>query len=187
MKIKYFVPKVGIFMLMIHATCYSILMIFPLSQANGQTTKAKVSSGAFGLTLRGLLSHTVKEVGVEEIKNPEDYQILDAREWAEFQVSHIPGGKWVGYDDFNSDRLGKLKLDKEKPVLLYCSVGYRSEKIGEKLEEMGFKDVSNLYGGIFEWSNMEKPLVDARGKPTKKVHAYNKIWGAWINKGEKVF
>lgn len=187
MKIKYFAPKVGIFMLMIHAASHCLFMLFSPFHANGQPPQPKVESKAFNLTLKGLLSHSVEEIGVSEVKNLENYQILDTREWEEYQVSHIPGGKWVGYDDFQPERVEKLGLDKEKPVLLYCSVGYRSEKIGEKMKEMGYKNVLNLYGGIFEWSNAQKALQDSTGKSTRKVHAYSKAWGVWVKKGEKVY
>ncbi|MCI4668384.1 MAG: rhodanese-like domain-containing protein [Bacteroidia bacterium] len=187
MKIKYFSSRLWIFILLIHAFSYGFFMLLPISQASGQEIRAKVSSPAYDLTLKGLLSHTVREVGVKDIKSLDSYQILDSRELKEFQVSHIPGGKWVGYDDFNMERIEKLGLDKNKPVLLYCSVGYRSEKIGEKLKAAGFKEVCNLYGGIFEWVNEGKPLVDGQGKPTEKVHAYDKLWGSWVKKGEKVY
>lgn len=187
MKIKYFVPKVWIFMLLIHVLSYSFLMVYPVQSAHAQSSSPRVESKAFNLTLKGLLSHSIDAISVDEIKDLDGYQVLDAREYEEYQVSHLPGGKWIGYEDFNPERLEKLNLDKDKPVLLYCSVGYRSEKIGERLETMGYKQVFNLYGGIFEWSNEEKPLLDKAENPTKKVHAYNKIWGAWVNKGEKVY
>jgi 3-mercaptopyruvate sulfurtransferase SseA len=66
-------------------------------------------------------------------------------------------------------------------------VGYRSEKISEKLKQAGFKDVSNLYGGIFEWVNQGNPVVDENGKITDNIHAYSKTWGVWLNKGVKVY
>ena len=48
-------------------------------------------------------------------------------------------------------------------------------------------DVSNLYGGIFEWVNQENPVIDTTGNETKNIHAYNKTWGVWLNKGNKVY
>ncbi|MEL6718853.1 MAG: rhodanese-like domain-containing protein, partial [Bacteroidota bacterium] len=68
----------------------------------------------------------------------------------------------------------------------YCSVGYRSEKISEQLLEAGFKDVSNLYGGIFEWKNQDHEVVDEKGA-TEKVHAYDRVWGFWLKEGKKVY
>jgi rhodanese-related sulfurtransferase len=42
-------------------------------------------------------------------------------------------------------------------------VGYRSEKVTEKLQKAGFTQVSNLYGGIFEWVNQGYPIVNQSG------------------------
>lgn len=110
--------------------------------------------------------------------------LLDSREPGEFAVSHIKGARCVGYDDFDMSALKDIPKDTE--IVVYCSVGYRSEKIGEKLLEEGFTNVSNLYGGIFNWVNAGNPVVDGNGA-TPKVHAYNKKWGQWLEKGEKVY
>jgi rhodanese-related sulfurtransferase len=105
--------------------------------------------------------------------------LLDAREAKEYNISHIKGALKIGYDNFN---LVSVKdLDKSKPVYVYCSIGYRSEKIGEKLQKAGFKKVYNLYGGIFNWANSGYVLVDDKGKSTKKVHGYNYDWSKWLN------
>ncbi|MEZ4984799.1 MAG: rhodanese-like domain-containing protein [Saprospiraceae bacterium] len=64
---------------------------------------------------------------------------LDARERKEFEVSHLPGAHFIGYDDFDLSRVEKL--DKGREVIVYCSVGYRSEKITEKLLAAGFTNV----------------------------------------------
>lgn len=114
----------------------------------------------------------------------DSFQILDTRELAEYKVSHLPGAIHVGYDAFSENRLADL--DKNKPVIVYCSIGYRSERIGEKLLKMGFTDVQNLYGGIFWWKYMGLPIVDQQEAPTEKVHTYNRRWGQWLLKGEPI-
>jgi len=110
--------------------------------------------------------------------------VLDAREKNEYDVSHIEGAIYVGYKNFD---LSSLNLNKEDYVVVYCSVGYRSEKIGEKLEDAGFKYVNNLYGGIFDWKNKGYPVFDNNKKQTQNVHAYSKSWGKWLINGEKVY
>ena len=71
---------------------------------------------------------------------------------------------------------------------MYCSVGYRSERIGEKLIKEGYSNVFNLYGGIFDWVNNDNPVYDFNEK-VYKVHAYNKDWGKWVENEscEKVY
>jgi rhodanese-related sulfurtransferase len=146
---------------------------------------AQVQSSAYNLTLKTLLSHSVPEVTVPQMKDMKDVLSLDAREWNEYLVSHLKNSMFVGYDQFEIDRVKSIR--KNQKIVVYCSVGYRSEKISEKLKEAGFTDVSNLYGGIFEWVNQGNPVVDERGKVTENIHAYSKTWGVWLNKGVKVY
>lgn len=111
--------------------------------------------------------------------------VLDTRAEREFEVSHIPGARFVDFDGFRKKDVADIPQDAK--VIVYCSVGYRSERIGEKLQKLGFDDVSNLYGGIFEWKNQGKEVVDEAGAETEKVHTYNKDWGQWLLAGEKVY
>jgi rhodanese-related sulfurtransferase len=120
-----------------------IISMFSFLQASAQ-----VQSSAYNLTLKALLSHSVPEVTVPQVKTMHDLLLLDAREWSEYQVSHLKNAKFVGYDQFDIDKL-KL-INKNQKIVVYCSVGYRSEKIAEKMKHAGFTNVSNLYGGIFE-------------------------------------
>jgi len=134
------------------------------------------------------IDFTIPLVSVEDLHaNMDDYVILDAREMEEYKVSHIPKAMYVGYDDPELGLIGSI--DKDKKLLFYCSIGYRSEKIGEKAKEMGFTEVYNLYGSIFEWANKGYELEDASKKPTNKIHGYNRIWGRWIKNDtyEKVY
>jgi len=136
--------------------------------------------------LNGLLGRNVPEISVSDLDSLQNsVQLLDARERNEYEVSHLQGAKWVGYDDFDLERVDGLP--KDTAIVVYCSVGYRSEKVVEQLLAAGFTNVQNLYGGIFEWANEEKPVVDTQGEPTEKVHAYDRVWGVWLNKGKKVY
>lgn len=146
---------------------------------------AQVQSSAYNLTLKALLAHSVPEVTVPQVKEMEDVFLMDAREWNEYKVSHIKNAKFVGYDRFEMDKL--KSIDKKQKIVVYCSVGYRSEKISEKLRQAGYTNVSNLYGGIFEWVNQGNPVVDENEKETDHVHAYSKTWGVWLNHGVKVY
>ena len=110
--------------------------------------------------------------------------ILDAREKEEYEVSHLKNAIWIGYKDFD---LASINIPKDMQVVVYCSVGYRSEKIGEKLQDAGYKDVNNLYGGIFKWKNEGNDVYDKSKNPTNKVHAYSESWGKWLVNGEKVY
>ena len=78
-------------------------------------------------------------------------------------------------------------IDKETIIIVYCSVGYRSEKVGEKLKKAKFNKVMNLQGGIFDWKNKGFPVYDNEEAATEKIHVYSESWGRWLVKGEKVY
>ncbi len=146
----------------------------------------QVKSGAYRVMLQGLLSHNVPETGVRQAaRDTASCVFLDAREPREFAVSHIEGAIHVGYDHFDLANLPS-NISKNQPIVVYCSVGYRSEKVTEKLQKAGFTQVSNLYGGIFEWVNQGHPVVNESGL-TNDVHAYNRTWGVWLKKGNKIY
>jgi rhodanese-related sulfurtransferase len=113
------------------------------------------------------------------IKCESDWLILDSRELVEFKTSHLPNAKWVGDHDFSICRLSGTPKDTK--VVVYCSIGVRSEKIAEKLKASGFSNVWNLYGGIFAWSNEHKSLVVQSQKPTLAVHGYDHNWAKLLD------
>ena len=158
-----------------------LILIHPLAFAQDISKKEK----NFNKMLDLMLSHSVEEVGVHDVEGNEGAIWLDARERNEYEISKIDGAVWVGYDDFDLQRVSGIS--KEEEVIVYCSIGYRSEKIAERLKEEGYNNVKNLYGGIFSWVNNDKKVYDAIGLETKKVHAYSRLWGVWLEKGEKVY
>lgn len=158
----------------------SILLSFLLFlTGQGLCSQVSVQSTSYQLMLKTLLDHSVPELGVQEVQQLDDCIFLDAREIGEYEMSHIQGAEWVGYDDFDISRVDHV--DKSQKVIVYCSVGYRSEKISEQLIENGFSDVSNLYGGIFEWGNADLPVVNDSGV-VNEIHPYDRTWGLWLKK-----
>lgn len=136
------------------------------------------SDPAFEAMLDELLHGKVAQVTPEQLAaKPGQYLLLDSRNRDEYEISHIEGARWIGFNNFDVGDFDDI--DRETPIVVYCSVGKRSEIIGEKLEKVGFKNVANLRGGIFQWANESRPLVDADG-PTKNVHPYSRKWGKWL-------
>ncbi len=127
-----------------------------------------------------MLSKTVPLLDADAVRLREsEYVILDAREFEEYKVSHLENALWLGYKHPNWEVLDHV--DSLKPILIYCSIGYRSEKMGEKLRQKGFSQVYNLYGSIFEWANRGYPMVDNRNIPTIDLHGYSHGWALWID------
>jgi len=165
------------------------IFFFQISCAQRPTMKRPhCENEKFDKRVSELISFTVPVISPEQLKDMQDEAIVfDTRELEEFEVSHIEGAKLLGYNKMDKSQLEGI--DKDTPIVVYCSVGYRSEKIGEKLQKMGYTNVYNLYGSLFEWVNEGNEVVNQKGEKTKKVHTYNKKWSKWMNEdaGEKVW
>lgn len=149
-----------------------------------QESKDDMKKKAYYALINSLINHSVDEVKTNELTLA-NLIWLDARAKAEFDVSRIEGAQFVGYDDFKIESVDGI--DKDAEIIVYCSIGYRSEKVAEKLEAAGYTNVKNLYGGIFDWHNSGKSVVDSSGNETNKVHGFGRTWGIWLNDAETVY
>lgn len=79
-----------------------------------------------------------------------DVQLVDVRTKEEYENGFIENAQNI---DFNSPTFDEdiSKLDKSKPVILYCKTGGRSAKCSKKLLEAGFVQIYDLDGGITQW------------------------------------
>ncbi|WP_132791889.1 rhodanese-like domain-containing protein [Tenacibaculum skagerrakense] len=139
--------------------------------------------------LKKFNQESVPYIHVENLNDKdENIVLLDAREPREFEVSHLNKAICVGYDHFDLQKtIQQLPEDKNNKIVVYCSLGIRSEDIAEQLKKAGYKNVFNLYGGIFEWKNKGNSVVNKNNKPTEEVHAFDKEWGVWLTKGIKIY
>lgn len=101
--------------------------------------------------------------------------LLDAREPAEFAVSRLPGAVRVAPDTTAKAILARIEPG--RPVVVYCSVGYRSSRLAARLTEGGRRDVHNLEGSIFAWANEGRPLVAGDEQSAKQVHPFDAGFG----------
>ena len=83
--------------------------------------------------------------------------VLDVRTPKEYAASHIAGATNL---DFYSPEFEKQlsALDKDKSYLVHCAVGGRSAKARDKMQQMNFKSIYHLEGGIKEWEKEGKPV-----------------------------
>ncbi|QIX63148.1 rhodanese-like domain-containing protein [Hymenobacter sp. BT18] len=150
---------------------------------------SSTSMSAYDHMLRLLFKPTVPYIQSRELaellrKNPAGVLLLDTRGAAEYQVSHLPGARFVDFTAFR--QLNLQGLARTQPVVVYCSVGARSEQVGAWLREQGFRNVHNLYGGLFQWVNDGHGVVNAQG-PTEKVHPYSVLWRPWLKRGTPAY
>jgi len=131
---------------------------------------------------------SVPYISVQELAMPKiNAIILDAREAKEFETSHIKNAICVGYDFFDLESISEKIPNKDAKIVVYCSLGIRSEDIAEKLKKAGYNNVLNLYGGIFEWKNKDFTVYNSEGTQTEKIHTFSKEWSKWLTKGIKVY
>ncbi len=120
----------------------------------------------------------------EKIGNDAVY-FLDTRAIKEFNTSHIKNAHHVDYDNF---KLKSVKsIPKNAEIIVYCSIGARSQDIGKRLKKAGYTNVHNLYGGLFHWANIGLPMVNALERKTSTIHGFSKEWGKWVTTGNVVY
>ena len=159
---------------------YYLLMFFLAFSTNAQESLSDL--------LKIHNQRSIPYISVQELAMPKtEAIILDAREVKEYSVSHLKNAVYAGYEEFNIETILKTIEDKNQKIVVYCSLGIRSEDIGEKLKKAGYTNVLNLYGGIFEWKNNNFTIFDLDEEETEKVHAFNEDWSKWLIKGEKVY
>lgn len=149
---------------------------------------SQVKNDGFKEKLDSLYRHSVALMSVKQYKKLDkktQLYILDTREEEEFEVSHLKHARHVGYYWFDMRKV--YDIPRDATILVYCTIGTRGEKIGEKLERAGYKNVYNLYGGIIEWINTGNPVYKTNGVQTSEVHTYNEELAQWMERGAKVF
>jgi rhodanese-related sulfurtransferase len=105
--------------------------------------------------------------------------LLDVRAAEEFSVSHLAGARRIDPDATASQLPSGIA--KDQPLVTYCSVGYRSSALADRLRAAGYTKVQNLAGSIFQWANEDRPLV-SDGNPATVVHPYSAIWSGMLKK-----
>jgi thioredoxin len=99
-----------------------------------------------------------------EINSADAGQILDVRTIDEYNNGHIEGAILA---DISSNLFQEVasKLDKDKPVFVYCLSGGRSSAAANQLKEMGFKSITNLSGGMLAWQSANLPVSTGGTSP----------------------
>jgi rhodanese-related sulfurtransferase/protein tyrosine phosphatase (PTP) superfamily phosphohydrolase (DUF442 family) len=105
--------------------------------------------------------------------------LLDVRGEAEFAVSHLRGARRAETPEAAQALLAGEPRERE--VIVYCSIGYRSGHLAQALRRAGWTNVRNLEGSIFEWANTGHPVW--RGdERAHEVHPYDAQWGRLLER-----
>ncbi|HEY9700161.1 MAG TPA: rhodanese-like domain-containing protein [Trichocoleus sp.] len=127
---------------------------------------------------------TVQQISTQELANwlgqaRTKPLLLDVRSPEEYAVSHLPDAQRI--DPYTQDFRAFEGISTDRPIVAYCSVGYRSARLCDRLQAAGYENVRNLEGSIFQWVN-EGRSVERAGQPVQTVHPYNARWGLLLQK-----
>ncbi|MDY0780995.1 rhodanese-like domain-containing protein [Tenacibaculum sp. IB213877] len=78
-------------------------------------------------------------------------QLVDVRSKGEYKTGHIKGAVNIDFYQPQNFRASFEKLDKNKPVYIYCRSGNRSRSASRIISKMGFEQIYDLQGGILNW------------------------------------
>ncbi|MCG2611175.1 thioredoxin domain-containing protein [Flavobacterium sp. SM15] len=85
------------------------------------------------------------------LKTTATAQLVDVRTSEEYASGALTNSKNIDWNGGNFET-EVSKLDKSKPIFVYCLAGGRSKKAAAKLSEMGFKTIYEMDGGYMKWS-----------------------------------
>ena len=112
---------------------------------------------AFVCLLLSCVQETTSKITVldpvtfEKKISEENVQLVDVRTPEEWEGGVIKNAKLINY--FDDDFKAQLsKLDKNKPIAVYCKSGGRSGKTTQMLSELRFKEIYDLKGGYSNWN-----------------------------------
>ncbi len=103
----------------------------------------------------------IKECNVKDLKhkleNKEDFIFIDCREQDEWDQGHIEGAKLMPLSHFDVVHLPNL-TNKDAEIVIQCRSGARSLNLCQFLLSHGFKNLTNVRGGIMAWMNEGFPV-----------------------------
>lgn len=86
-------------------------------------------------------------------------QLIDVRTPEEYMRGHLKRAINLNFNDDNFEDIVKTKLDKNRPVFVYCFSGRRSNDATTFLRDLGYKEVYDMAGGFAKWTSSSKPYV----------------------------
>ena len=94
---------------------------------------------------------------MQALLKQEDIQLIDVRTPQEYAQGHLTGSYLINFMDPSFRERIDL-LDHDKPVIVYCAAGGRSQKASEALKSAGFKKIYDLKDGYNGWAAAGLPV-----------------------------
>lgn len=93
--------------------------------------------------------------------NREDAVLVDVRDQAEYAKGHVPNARHIPLADLER-RSSELEKFKDRPIILCCASGNRSNAAVATLKKAGFEKLFQLRGGLLEWEKAGQPVSRKR-------------------------
>lgn len=108
----------------------------------------------------------VRSIDTDQAKNyldgkpVDEVTIVDVRQPKEYEAGHIPGAVLAPLPEL-TDHLDRI--DRTKPVMVYCASGGRSRVAAQLLAGQGFNEIINVAGGFNSWASNVAFLGEEKG------------------------
>lgn len=93
-----------------------------------------------------------------QLPGPREFRLIDVREEDEFQICRLDWAELIPLSSLSSEAPRRL-VDKDRPIVVYCHHGMRSQRACEWLRSVGYENVFNLTGGIEAWAERVEPTM----------------------------
>jgi rhodanese-related sulfurtransferase len=107
--------------------------------------------------VRPRVTHTDPAAVKARLDRHETFHFIDVREDGEWAVDHAAGARHIGRGVLERD-IETLLPDREADIVLYCGGGYRSTLAADSLQQMGYRRVASMEGGMRAWREAGYPL-----------------------------
>ena len=109
------------------------------------------------------MTSRIKSLSVTEtfkfLTTNKDAVLIDVREQAEVDEIAPAVGVFFPMSKINPETFSTdCNVRKDQPLFLFCRSGGRSMRVAEALASQGFKDLTNVTGGILAWQEEDLPI-----------------------------
>ncbi len=143
---------------------FSLFVLFTSCNETKKTEETSTNTKVVEENTEYTIHQKIEKLEAQEFSNKMTelrvYNIVDVRTPKEFDQASIPRAKNI---DINASNFEEEldKLERIKPLLIYCKSGGRSAKAVEKAKEMGFERIIELDGGMESWKEAKMETAHA--------------------------
>ena len=133
-----------------------LFLIYGLAACQNNSNKTSNEESALSIRKEISVQQAYEKI-MNHNENP-NLVVIDVRTPQEYEQVRLQNSILINYRDPNF-KMEISKLDKNKTYIVHCRSGKRSGKACEIMQEMGFKEVYNVAGGILQWQEADLPVV----------------------------